>query len=95
MFVTPGWHGIPSANGRCCGTPSSSTTECTRLVVLTGAKLTYLLPVAVVLRFFYVGLSANVNVNVDDAKVDLWSAGVVLYELMTAKHPFGGTNQVQ
>ncbi|CAN0458046.1 unnamed protein product [Hapterophycus canaliculatus] len=31
----------------------------------------------------------------DDAKADLWSAGAVLYELVTAKHPFGGTNQVR
>ncbi|CAN0345922.1 unnamed protein product, partial [Ectocarpus sp. 8 AP-2014] len=30
-----------------------------------------------------------------DAKADLWSAGVVLYELMTAKHPFAGTNQME
>ena len=30
----------------------------------------------------------------DDAKADLWSAGAVLYELLTAKHPFGGANQV-
>ncbi|CAM9292000.1 unnamed protein product [Scytosiphon promiscuus] len=30
-----------------------------------------------------------------DAKADLWSAGAVLYELVTAKHPFGGTNQVE
>lgn len=30
----------------------------------------------------------------DDDKADLWSAGAVLYELVTAKHPFGGTNQV-
>ena len=30
----------------------------------------------------------------DDAKADLWSAGAVLYELMTAKHPYGGANQV-
>ena len=31
----------------------------------------------------------------DDAKADLWSTGAVLYELVTAKHPFGGANQVR
>ncbi|CAM9680797.1 unnamed protein product, partial [Laminaria digitata] len=30
-----------------------------------------------------------------DAKADLWSAGAVLYELVTAKHPFGGANQTE
>lgn len=30
----------------------------------------------------------------DDYKADLWSAGAVLYELVAAKHPFGGANQV-
>ena len=34
------------------------------------------------------------SARLDDAKADLWSAGAVLYELMTAKHPYGGTNQV-
>lgn len=33
--------------------------------------------------------------HADDAKADLWSTGAVLYELVTAKHPFGGANQVR
>lgn len=33
-------------------------------------------------------------VTADDYKADLWSAGAVLYELVAAKHPFGGANQV-